>query len=208
MSKRNRLAVLGSIFLVLLVMIMSLCSSCSPAESKLSVFAVAGAKPAIDEICQKFEEQVGAKVEISYGGGGEVLSQIVLSKSGDVYVAPEQRFMELAAEKQAIALETTKTAAYMIPVIAILKGNPKNVVTLADLARLGIRVAVTRPETTLLGKYAPEIFEKAGLTEAIGNNIVTEAVRPDSLLTMLVMVRLMLALAGIFTKLRLLSRLK
>ena len=27
-------------------------------------------------------------------------------------------------------------------------------------------MAVTRPETTLLGKYAPDIFEKADLTEA------------------------------------------
>ena len=48
-------------------------------------------------------------------------------------------------------------------------------------------MAVTRPETTLLGKYAPEIFEKAGLAEAIEKNVVTQAARPDSLLTMLVM---------------------
>ena len=48
-------------------------------------------------------------------------------------------------------------------------------------------MAITRPETTLLGKYAPEIFRKAGLAEAIEENIVTQAARPDSLLTMLTM---------------------
>ena len=187
MSRRNRKAVLASILLVIMTLIIILGSSCSPTPSNLSIFAAAGAKPPLDEICQKFREKYSTTVEVSYGGGGEVLSQMTLSRSGDVYVAPEQRFMEMATEKQAIDPETIKRVAYMIPVIAVKKGNPKNIHTLADLAKPGIKVAVTRQETTLLGKYAPEIFDKAGLTEEIGKNIVTEAARPDSLLTMLVM---------------------
>jgi len=187
MLKRNRLAVSVAILMALLALIAIPGSSCSPSESELSIFAAAAAKPPLDEICQKFGEQCGIRLEVNYGGGGEVLSQMTLSKSGDVYIAPEQRFMEMAVEKQVIDPETINSMVYMIPAIAVQKGNPQNVVTLADLARPGIRVAVTRPETTLLGKYVPEIFEKAGLTEAIGNNIVTEAARPDSLLTMLVM---------------------
>jgi molybdate transport system substrate-binding protein len=187
MNHRIQRIVIVPIFLVLLALIINFNISCSPTQSNLSVFAAAGAKPALDEIGQKFEEKYGTTVEISYGGGGEVLNQMALSQSGDVYVAPEQSFMETAAAKQAIYPETIKSIAYMITVIAVRKGNPQNILTLADLARPGIQVAVTRPETTLLGKYAPEIFSKEGLAEAIGNNIVTEAVRPDSLLTMLVM---------------------
>lgn len=116
-----------------------------------------------------------------------MLNQMILSQTGDIYIAPEQHFMEIARDKQAIGPETIESIAYMIPVIAVQKGNPSNIMTLADLARPGIRVAITRPETTLLGKYAPEIFQKAGLAEAIEENIVTQAVRPDSLLTMLIM---------------------
>ncbi|HUV75456.1 MAG TPA: molybdate ABC transporter substrate-binding protein [Dehalococcoidales bacterium] len=187
MTGRNRQSVLVLMLLVIVILIMIPGSSCSPAPSNLTIFAAAGAKPAIDEICQKFQEKYGTTVEASYGGGGEVLSQMTLSRSGDVYVAPEQRFMEMAAEKQAIDPETVKTVAYMIPVIAVKKGNPRNIRTLADLARPGIKVAVTRQETTLLGKYAPEIFARAGLTEEIGQNIITEAARPDNLLTMLIM---------------------
>lgn len=187
MNRRNQRLAIVPIFLLFLVLIINFNISCSTEQSNLNVFAAAGAKPALDEIGQKFEEKYGTAVEISYGGGGEVLNQMVLSHSGDAYVAPEQSFMETAREKQAIDPETIKIIAYMIPVIAVSKGNPKNITTLADLARPGIRVAITRPETTLLGKYAPEIFSKAGLAEAIGNNIVTEAIRPDSLLTMLVM---------------------
>ena len=95
--------------------------------------------------------------------------------------------MEKAAEKQAIDPASVVSMAYLIPVIAVPKGNPGNIQILADLARPGIKIAVTRPETTLLGNYAPDIFAKAGLAEEIGINIVTEAVRPDNLLTMLIM---------------------
>ena len=42
-------------------------------------------------------------------------------------------------------------------------------------------------EHTVTRKVNPEIFEKAGLIEAVGSNIVTEAARPDSLITMLIM---------------------
>jgi molybdate transport system substrate-binding protein len=161
--------------------------SCSDDSTVLSVYAAAGAKPPLDEICRRYEEQCSASVEISYGGGGEVLNQMVLSRSGDIYIAPEQGFMELAVEKQAIYPDTVKSIAYMVPVIAVPAGNPLHITELADLASPGIRVAVTRPETTLLGKYAPEIFAKAGLSDDIAKNIVTEAARPDSLLNMLIM---------------------
>jgi molybdate transport system substrate-binding protein len=187
MPGRNRQVLIAPVLLVILTTIMMLSGSCATAPSNLSIFAAAGAKPAIDEICQQFQDKYGITVQASYGGGGEVLSQMTLSRSGDVYVAPEQGFMEMAAEKQAIDPETVKTVAYMIPVIAVKKGNPRNIQTLADLARPGIKVAVTRQETTLLGKYAPEIFARAGLTGEIGKNIITEAARPDSLLTMLIM---------------------
>jgi molybdate transport system substrate-binding protein len=176
-----------SIISVLLVMMMGLNVSCSNPHPALSVFAAAGAKPALDEIAWRFEDKYDIIVEINYGGGGEVLNQMILTHSGDVYFAPEQSFMATAVEKQAVFPETIQSIAYMIPVIAVARGNPRNITTLADLARPGIRVAVTRPETTLLGKYAPGIFKKAGLADAIAENIVTEAARPDSLLTALVM---------------------
>jgi molybdate transport system substrate-binding protein len=183
---RNRfVSIILTSFLLSLILFSACWRPHSP--SKVVVFAAAGARPAIDEICWEFKGQYAITVETIYGGGGEVLSKMMLAKSGDIYVAPEQRFMETAIEKQAIDPATMQTVAYMVPVIAVKKGNPKGIGALADLANQGVRVAITRPETTLLGQYAPEIFRTAGLEEAIMQNVVTYASDPNNLLTMLMM---------------------
>jgi molybdate transport system substrate-binding protein len=172
--------------LVLNLMLLFACSRSDRAYT-IVVFAAGGARPAIDELCRGFEGKYSLRAETIYGGGGEVLSKMILAKSGDIYVAPEQRFMETAIEKQAIDPATIQTVAYTVPVIAVKKGNPKGINGLADLAKEDVRVAITRPETTLLGRYAPEIFHKAGLEEAIMEHVVTYASDPNNLLTMLVL---------------------
>ena len=183
---RNRYVSIISASIVLCLMLFSACSR-SDTPSRVVVFAAGGARPAIDELCQGFKGEYSITAETIYGGGGEVLSKMMLAKSGDIYVAPEQRFMEAAVKKQAVDPATIQTVAYMVPVIAVKKGNPKKIGALADLANQGVRVAITRPETTLLGRYAPEIFRAAGLEEAIMQNVATYASDPNNLLTMLMM---------------------
>ena len=59
MNRRNQRLVIVSVFLVLLALIMNFNVSCSTAQSRMSVFAAAGAKPALDEIGQIFKEKYG-----------------------------------------------------------------------------------------------------------------------------------------------------
>jgi molybdate transport system substrate-binding protein len=183
---RNRYVPIIGASLVLGLLLFSACSRSDQTDT-LIVFAAGGARPAIDAIGQGFEGQYHMPVETNYGGGGETLAKMMLAKSGDIYVAPEQRYMETAQAKRAIDPATIQTVAYLVPVIAVKQGNPKGIHSLADLAKQGVRLAITRPETTLLGRYAPEIFRKAGLEEVIMHNVVTYAADPNNLLTMLIM---------------------
>ena len=183
----RRKTLLGIISILPAFAVLVMVISCSAGESSLSVFAAAGAKLPLDEIGQMFEEKYGTAVDISYGGGGEVLNQMVLSRTGDIYVAPEQGFMEKAREKQVIDPETIRSVAYMIPVIGVQKGNPRNIQSLADLAGPGIKVVMGNPETTLLGQLVPDMLQKAGLYDAVKRNIVTNAPQVTAMITMLKM---------------------
>ena len=48
-------------------------------------------------------------------------------------------------------------------IIAVPKGNPKHIAALADLAGSGVTLALAAPEVPA-GKYAAQIFAKAGVT--------------------------------------------
>jgi molybdate transport system substrate-binding protein len=155
---------------------------------EIVVFAAAGTKPAIDEVAKLFEQKYGTKVSINYGGGGEVLSNMVIAKRGDIYIAPEQRFMNSAKKQGAVDNNTTATSlAYMIPVIGVKKGNPQSILSLADLAKPGIKVVMGNPETTALGEIVPQMLQKAGVYDAVKLNIVTNAPQVTAIITMLKM---------------------
>jgi molybdate transport system substrate-binding protein len=155
---------------------------------ELLVFAAAGTKPAIDEASKLFEQKYGTKISVNYGGGGEVLSSMVIAKKGDIYIAPEQKFMNSALKQGAVgANAAVNSLAYMIPVIGVKKGNPQNIQNLADFAKPGIKVVMGNPETTALGIIGPEILQKAALYDSIKGNIVTNAPQVTAIITMLKM---------------------
>lgn len=159
--------------LLMLVLIMALGISCigkkeggskkalsEKQEKTLLVFAGAASKPPTELAARAFEEKTGVKVELVFGGSGYVLSQMELGKTGDVYFPGSSDYMELAKQKGLVLPETEKYVVYLVNAINVPKGNPKNIRTLKDLARPGVKVAIANPEGVCVGLYAVEIIEK------------------------------------------------
>lgn len=130
------------------------------AVDRLLVFAGSASKPPTEEAARLFEKKTGAKVELIFGGSGFVLSQMLLSKQGDVYFPGSSDFMEIAKKKGAVLPETEQRLVYLAPAINVQQGNPKKIRSLRDLLRPGIRVAIANPEGVCVGLYAVEIIEK------------------------------------------------
>jgi molybdate transport system substrate-binding protein len=190
MKKRNVFLFLLTAFCVVLIIYSTGCSKSDSSTSaeQLLIFAAAGTKPPLDEAAKIFEQKYGTSISINYGGGGQVLSNMVLSKVGDVYIAPEQRFMNGARAEGAVDAETKAyNLAYMIPAIGVKKGNPQNIESLTDLARPGIKVVMGNPETTLLGEIVPQILQKAGLYDRVKQNIITNVPQVTDVITALKM---------------------
>jgi len=158
-------------------------SSLQPA-SELLVFAAGGTKAPLDATASAFRAKYGTKITINYGGGGEVLSNMVMAKQGDIFVAPEQRFMNKAKEQGAVdGSVNAAPLAYMVPVIGVQKGNPKSIQSLADLSKPGTKVAMGNPETTLLGEVVPDILKAAGVYDSVNPNIVTAVPQVNTIIT-------------------------
>jgi len=131
---------------------------CLAADS-LMVFAGAASKPPTEEAAKAFEARTGVKVDAIFGGSGYVLSQMILGKTGDLYFPGSSDYMEVAKKKDVVFPETEKNIVYLVPAINVQKGNPKNVRSLKDLTRPGLKVAIANPEGVCVGAYAVELVE-------------------------------------------------
>lgn len=142
---------------------------------ELQIFAGAASKPPLEEIATLFWQKYGVKVNLTFGGSGSVLSQMKLSRRGDVYIPGSSDFMEMAKKEGVVDPQTEKILVYLIPAINVPRGNPQGIRSLNDLARPGVRVGLARPDTVCVGLYGVEILEKAGLADKVKKNIVTYA---------------------------------
>jgi len=131
-----------------------------PSSKKILIFAGAASKPATEEVVKTFHEKFGISVDVIFGGSGFVLSQMKLTKKGDLYFPGSSDFMEVAKKENLVFPESEKIIVYLIPAINVQKGNPKRIYSLKDLTKEGIRVAIANPEMVCVGTYAVEVVEK------------------------------------------------
>jgi molybdate transport system substrate-binding protein len=142
---------------------------------EIEVFAGSASKPAVEEIAKAFEAQTGARVLLHLGGSGSTLSQMELLHRGDIYFPGSSDFMELAKRKGLVDPKSEVRVVYLLPAINVRRGNPKNIRSLEDLARPGLRVGIARPDTVCVGLYGVEALEARGLSAAVRKNIVNQA---------------------------------
>ncbi|MFA5516139.1 MAG: molybdate ABC transporter substrate-binding protein [Desulfuromonadales bacterium] len=142
---------------------------------RLLVFAGAASQPPTEEAAKAFTAKTGVAVDVNFGGSGYVLSQMKLAKRGDIYFPGSSDYMEVAKRAGDVLPETEKVVVYLVNAINVWRGNPKNIKTLKDLTRPGLRVAIANPEGVCVGAYAVEIIEKnftAEEKQALRRNLV------------------------------------
>jgi molybdate transport system substrate-binding protein len=146
-------------------------SSPAAAQNGIIVFAGAGLKAPLDEIGTAFTQKYGIPVSYNYGGAGTLVSQMNLTKKGDVFM-PGSTVEFKTAQDQGL-VTTSQLVAYHVPVIAVQKGNPKNIASLKDFAQPGLKVALGDANATAIGKAGAKMFKALNITAAVEKNVVT-----------------------------------
>ncbi|MBW1769013.1 MAG: molybdate ABC transporter substrate-binding protein [Deltaproteobacteria bacterium] len=140
-------------------------------EKTIMVGAGAGLRPALEPVGKAFTEKTGIKVHYSYLCSAMVLTNMRLTRTGDVLVAGSQHYMDIAIEKDIIDPDTVTPAGYMIPVICVQKGNPKNITCLEDLTKPGIKIGVGEPDALAVGRLTEKTLKKFGLYDEVMKNV-------------------------------------
>lgn len=163
------------IFALIIILIVVSSVKAFGADNSLLLFAGAASKPATEDAMKAFQQKTQVKVYSTFGGSGFVLSQMKLAKKGDIYFPGSSDFMELAKRDNLVLPDTERIIVYLIPSINVQKGNPRKILSLKDLTREKLKIAIAYPDKVCVGTYAVEIIEKNLLEEdklKLKNNIV------------------------------------
>ena len=170
--------VLGSI-VVLAVLIFLLLwkpgvDSRQVSSQPLVLYCAAGVNPPVAEVVKDYQDQLGVTVSVQYGGSGTLLSNLRVAQTGDLYLAADASYIQIARAQGLIA-ETIPLATQR-PVIASAKGNPKKINSAKDLLREDVRVALGNPDAASIGKQTEAALRKAGLWENLKQAVQSRGV--------------------------------
>ncbi len=135
-------------------------------------FCASGLKRSIEEIVNNYQQKTGKNVRMIYGGSGSLLSQMMLSERGDIYLSASDAYIVRAREKGIIDESSVKTVSYQLPAI-VVSGKRKDINTLADLKKSDVKLAIANPQSAPVGAFAVELLKKNDLFESIAPNIKT-----------------------------------
>jgi molybdate transport system substrate-binding protein len=137
----------------------------TPTNESLLMYCAAGIKNPVEALARAYEAEYGTMVRLEYGGSGTMLSRLRVARLGDLYLAGDSSFIEIARE-QGLVAEAIPIAS-MRPVIAVRKGNPDGITTVRDLLREDVRTALANPDAASIGKQTRILLKRMSIWDSI-----------------------------------------
>jgi molybdate transport system substrate-binding protein len=131
-------------------------------QATVTVFADSSLKPAFDKIAARLLADDAIVAMFAYADTPTLVSQLNQGAPADVIASSDVAHMTTLQRANLISGQS-KIFAHDKLEIAVAKGNPKGIHSLADLARPGLVVVLADPSVPA-GKYAAQALNNAGVT--------------------------------------------
>ncbi len=127
------------------------------AQGEFLIFCGGGMRPPIAELAEAFSKENKIEVLIDYAGAEVLISKARLSKRGDIYIPGDKGYVDLAATNGLIFSQAS--VCYFVPTVFVQKGNPREIKSLKDLIRPGIKLGLGNPQYIPIGRKSKKILE-------------------------------------------------
>lgn len=163
---RQSLVLIGSgVVFVAMLLLMNASTSTKPSRNSgekemepLVVFCAASNRAVMESIRTQYEKEYHRPIQIQYGASQTLLSAIEVSGTGDIYLPADDSFIELGTSKGLIS--EVFPLASMNGVIAVRRGNPKNIKDFSDLLQPEIRLVQASTEASAIGKKTKSVLSE------------------------------------------------
>lgn len=148
---------------------------------ELNIFAGSMLRPAIEDTIVAFEKREGVHVNRVYNGCGILVGQMKAGQRPDAYFACDSEFMDQVTDLFPERVDVSENEL----VILVQKGNPKNIVSLRDLVRPGLRVGVGHEKQCAMGWITQKTFREGGIQTEVMENVTVQTPTGDMLVNQL-----------------------
>ncbi|MBX9677890.1 MAG: molybdate ABC transporter substrate-binding protein [Gemmataceae bacterium] len=131
----------------------------SPSSAPIVVHVAEALRGPMEPIAKQYEGERGQKIELRYGPSQTILSQMILSKQGDLFVPADDSYIE-DAKKKGVTAEVLPLAS-MSAVLATRPGFPK-AKSWDEVLRPGVKWVIANPEAAAISKVARQSLTKSG----------------------------------------------
>ena len=133
------------------------------ASPTLLVYCAVALRPALETVAKQYQQEYGVTVQAQYGASGGLLSNIKVTKQGDLFLPADESYLTLANTEPPKLISSTVPLAYMTPVILLKGNNPLNIHSVQDLIdRKEVRMAFANPDAASIGRTTRIALEKSG----------------------------------------------
>lgn len=144
-------------------------------------------RPAIQQTLKEFADREGVDLTTVFNGCGILCAQMrAMAKTPganipDAYYACDVCFVPPVADLYPESVVLTEADI----MLAVPKGNPKNLRTLLDLARPGLKIGVCNSQQSTLGYMTRGMLKDAGLYDSVMKNVCSQVPTADLLVNQL-----------------------
>lgn len=122
----------------------------------LHLLASSALRPVLEEMTEVFQRRSGIRVELEFAGPGLLVGQLREGRPYDVCMAEDVLDLREAAGEGLVG--DPRPVASLVPVLQISARNPKEIGSVADLARPDLKLALADADVLAVGRITPAIL--------------------------------------------------
>src|SRR5437762_2838982 len=131
----------------------------------LVVYCAEALRVPLEAIKRNFEAETQQPVELRYGPSQGILTQLELSKQGDLFLPADDSYIEFAKAKDLIA--EILPLATMRAVVVTRPGWDRPIKSWNDVVAPGVKLGLANPDAAAIGKVLRDHLRKQGRWDAV-----------------------------------------
>jgi len=124
--------------------------------------------PPTEELITEFRKRTGINATFTTGGSEDLLPHVKARQKGDIFITHDPY---LDYTKEAGSYLDHVHVGFVAPVIAVQKGNPREIKSIEDLSRKTLKIALSDPMYSTCGEMVFDLLQKKNIKDGVMKNV-------------------------------------